>query len=238
MRFLKSVYYWIIALLYFGPILLILILRSYFQQPQSYDPWLKRRIVTLFKILNSEPVVEFREPLPVDQPLIFMANHTSLIDIVVLKAYIPVYFRGILAHPQFKYFIYGPAAKRIGSIPIHRDNVRLSLKSFKKAQELLEQGIHITVLPEGGRSTDGHLLPFKKLPFHFAKESKATIIPMAISGVFTMKSKDSFHLNPGNIVIRFGSPIPVDKITSMETEDLMQFTYTQIHSLLEPFEAG
>ncbi|NQV16504.1 1-acyl-sn-glycerol-3-phosphate acyltransferase [bacterium] len=213
-------------------------MRSYIQKPQQYDPWLKRRIITLFKILRSEPHVEFSEPLPLDQPLIFMANHTSLIDIPLLKASIPAYFIGILAHLQFSYFMYGPAARRIGSIPIDRENIRLSLKSFDKARELLQQGIHITVLPEGSRSKDGHLMPFKKLPFRFAKESNAAIVPMAISGVFKMKNKDSLHLTPGKIIIRFGSPIGVAKIASMETEDLMEVTRKEIYSLLEPFEAG
>ncbi len=238
MRALRSLYYWVIALGYFGPVLFILLLRTFIQKPEQYDPWLRRRVITLFKILGSEPTVEFAETIPQDRPLIFMANHSSLIDIPLLKAVIPQYFIGIVAHDQMNYFLYGPTVRRIGSIPIHRNNIRRSLKSFKTARDMLEKGIHITVLPEGGRSKDGLLMPFKKLPFRFARDSNASIVPMAISGVFAMKNKGSLHLNPGQIVVRFGPVISAEKIASLEIEELMELTRDQIYSRLEPLEAG
>ncbi len=238
MRALRSLYFWMIALGYFGPVLAILILRSFFQKPQQFDPWIRRRVHTLFKLLKSEPTVVFAQDLPLDRPLIFMANHSSLIDIPLLKACIPQYFIGIVAHIQLDYFLYGPAVRRIGSIPIDRDNIRLSLQSFKAAKELLDQGIHITVLPEGGRSLDGKLMPFKKLPFRFAQESGASIVPIAISGVFNMKNKGSLHLTPGRICVRFASLIDPEQIASLELEDLMRLTRDRIVTLLEPFEAG
>lgn len=238
MSSLKSAYYWVLGLGYIGPVLFILLLRTFFQDPKAYDPWLRRRLQRLFKLLNSEPQIEFAEELPSDQPLIFMANHSSLIDIPLLKAIIPKYFRGIIAHDQLNYFLYGAVARRMGNIPIHRENIRRSLQSFETAKALLNQGIHITVLPEGNRSLNGKLLPFKKLPFHFAKESGATIVPMAISGVFAMKNKGSLHLKPGTLVVRFGALIHAEQIAQIETEALMVLTRERIFALLEPFEAG
>ena len=237
MRSLRSIYFWTIGLGYFIPVLIILIIRSLIQAPEKYDPWLRRSVKTLFKLVQSQPLVEFAEELPTDRPLIFMANHSSLIDIPLLKAWIPEYFVGILADPQFKYPIYGSAVRRMGSIPIDRQNIRKSLRAFKRAEKLLSQGIHITVLPEGGRSLDGKLLPFKKLPFHFAKESGADIVPIAISGVYKMKNKGSFHLNPGRLFVRFAPVIPAEQIASLETEALMELTRKLMHDRLEPEEA-
>ncbi len=235
---LRSLYYWVIALGYFGPVLFILLIRTFFQDPEAYDPWIRSKLQRLFKLLNSEPQIEFSEELPSDQPLIFMANHSSLIDVPLLKAFIPKSFRGIIAHDQLNYFLYGTVVQRIGNIPIHRDNVRRSLQSFKKAQALLDQGIHITVLPEGNRSLDGKLLPFKKLPFHFAKQSGATIVPIAISGVFAMKNKGSLNLKPGSLVIRFCPLIHAEQLASLEIEELMELTHERIFTHLEAFEAG
>jgi len=228
----------VIALGYFGPVLIILLLRSLFQTPEKYDPWLRRSLDTLFKLINSEPTIEFAEVIPNDRPLIFMANHSSLIDIPLLKACIPHYFRGILSEHQFNYFMYGSAVRRMGSIPIDRNNIRHSLRGFKIAANMIDQGIHITVLPEGGRSLDGKLLPFKKLPFHFAKESGASVVPIALSGVFNMKNKGSFHLNPGKIFVRFGPIIRAENIASMDILELMEITRKGIYAGLEPFEAG
>jgi len=235
---LKSIYYWVVALAYFGPVLLIVLIRSYFEEPEAYDPWLRRRLAVLFKLLGSQPRVEFAEEIPTDQPLIFMANHSSLIDIPLLKAVIPRYFRGMLAHDQLHYFLYGTVVQRMRNIPIDRENVRSSLKSFQEAKSLIDAGVCITVLPEGNRSLDGKLLPFKKLPFHFAVESGAAIVPIAISGVFSMKNKGSFKLNPGKIIVRFGPIIHADEIARMDTDELMVLTLERIYLKLEPFEAG
>ena len=235
---MSSLYYWTIGLGYFGPVLLILLLRSYFQSPEAYDPWLKRRVTTLFKLLNSEPRIEYAEPIPENEPLIFMANHSSLIDIPLLKAIIPQYFVGIISDHQLQFFLYGPVVKRMGNIPIPRQNIRGSLKSFNKAVALLKQGTHITVLPEGGRSLDGQLLPFKKLPFHFAKDSGAHIVPISISGVFQMKNKGSFKLTPGALVVRFGKIIRAEAIAQLDLDELKIMTSEAIQDGLEPFEAG
>ena len=233
-----SIYYWIIALGYFGPILFILLIRSFFQAPHLYDAWLRNRLHTLFKIIKSSPRIEFAEPLPEGEPLIFMANHSSLIDIPLLKAVIPHFFQGIIAEDQLKYPLYGTVVKRVGNIPIPRNDIRGSLKSFQLAKNELERGTQITVLPEGGRSLDGRLIPFKRMVFRFAKESGAHIVPISISGVFNMKSKDSFQLKPGKVIVRFGHIIRSEAIADLESDEVLDMTYKAIYEGLEPFEAG
>ncbi|NQV42600.1 MAG: 1-acyl-sn-glycerol-3-phosphate acyltransferase [Candidatus Marinimicrobia bacterium] len=238
MRTLRSLYYWMVGWGYYTPILLILYVRSYFQMPKTYDSWIRRRTLTLFKLLNCAPQIEYAEPLPLGEPLIFMANHGSLIDLPLLKAVVPQCYVGLLAENHTNYFMYGSMVKRMGNIPIKRDNIRSSLGSFKKAKEALEKGFQIVVLPEGRRSPNGQLTPFKRLVFRFAKDSGAHIVPLSFSGVFKMKNKDSFHLNPGPITVRFGKLIGADAIATMELEDIMEATYQAINKGLEPFEAG
>jgi len=228
MKSLRSLYYWTLVFLYLGPVLLAVILRSYFQSPEVYDPWLRRRLHTLFRLLKTTPKVIFETPLPRDKAFVFMANHASLIDIPLLKAVIPVYFRGILAHPQFNYFLYGTTIRRMGNIAIHRDNIRASLASFRQAGKLLTQGISITVLPEGGRSADGKLMPFKLLPFKFVKEQQVCLIPLSISGTFAMKNKSSWHLSPNPLTIRFGKPITAAESSRLKEAELAALTRKRI----------
>jgi len=238
MRALHSLYYWGIGLGYFIPVLIILLIRSFFQAPQAYDPWLKRRTKTVFKLLNCDLQVEFAEALPVGEPLIFMANHGSLMDNFLLKTVIPDYFIGMLAKDHTNYFLYGAVVKRMGNIPIRRENIRSSIRSFNLAKQKLQEGIPIVVLPEGGRSSDGQLTPFKRLPFRFAKESGAHIVPLSFSGVFNLKNKDSLHLNPGPIIVRFGSVIRAETMADMDLDNILSATYKVIYNGLEPFEAG
>ena len=191
MKTLLSIYYWTVGWIYYGPIILVTFFRSYFQAPQSYDAWLRRRTLALFKVLNCKVQIEYAEPLPTDEPLIYMANHGSLIDLPLLKAVVPEYYVGMLAENHTNYPVYGSLVKRMGNIPIRRDNIRSSLKSFNQAKEALEKGFPIVVLPEGERSPTGQLVPFKRLVFRFAKDSGAHIVPMSFSGVFNMKNKES-----------------------------------------------
>ena len=70
--------------------------------------------------------------------------------------------------------------------------------------------------PEGTRSLDGRLGPFKKGPFHIAKRTMTPIIPMTISGAFEAKQKGSWVLRPGLIKVKVGSPIRFDGETSVD----------------------
>lgn len=238
MRWLLSIYYWTVGLGFFAPLLVSLLIRSFLQSPHEYDAWLRLRLRSLFKLLNSDPQVSFAEPLPQGAPLIFMANHSSLVDIPLLKAVIPQYFLGIIAEDQLNYPLYGTVVKRIGNIPISRNNIRGSIHSFQRAKQTLAKGIQITVLPEGGRSLDGRLIPFKRLVFRFAKESGAHVVPVSISGVFKMKNKGSFNLRPGKIVVRFGPILRAEDMADMSLDDILDTTKRAISSGLEPFEAG
>ncbi len=238
MRAIRSIYYWTVAWGYYGPVLLILYIRSYLQPPQAYDTWIRRRTLTLFKLLNCEPQIEYAEPMPVGEPLIFMANHGSLIDLPLLKAIVPARYVGLLAENHTNYFMYGSMVKRMGNIPIRRENIRASIQSFNLAKKELDNGIPIVVLPEGGRSPNGQLIPFKRLVFRFAKDSGASIVPISFSGVFNMKNKDSFHLNPGPITVRFGKIIRAEAIKEMDLDEVLSVTYDAIYAGLEPFEAG
>jgi len=238
MRWLLSIYYWTIGLAFFAPLLVNLLIRSYLQSPHDYDAWLRGRLRRLFRLLNSDPQISYTEPLPKDEPLIFMANHSSLIDIPLLKAVIPQFFQGIIAEDQLNYPLYGAVVKRIGNIPISRKNIRTSIQSFQRAKQTLDKGIQITVLPEGGRSLDGRLIAFKRLVFRFVKDSGAHLVPMSISGVFKMKNKGSFNLQPGNIIVRFGPILRAEAMAEMDLDEILDVTRTAIHRGLEPFEAG
>ena len=191
-------------------------------------------------LLNShfKQVYNESEELPEGEPLIFMANHSSLIDLPLLKAVVPKCYVGLLAENHTNYFMYGSMVKRMGNIPIKRENIRASLKSFNLAKQALQQGFPIVVLPEGGRSQDGQLVPFKRLVFRFAKDSGAHIVPISFSGVFNMKNKGSLHLNPGPITVRFGTVIRSETIAEMELDEVLSATYNAIYDGLEPFEAG
>ncbi len=92
----------------------------------------------------------------------------------------------------------------------------------------------MAILPEGHRTLDGRLGPFKKLPFHLAKQAKVPIIPIGLSGLFQLKSKDSWVIRLRPITIRFGKPVSSEAIEKLSKEDLNSFIHDQISALVNP----
>ena len=74
--------------------------------------------------------------------------------------------------------------------------------------------------PEGTRSPDGSLRPFKSGPFHLAVEAQVPIIPITVSGSQRITPKGSLAVRPGTVKIVFGKPIPTRGITTAERGQL------------------
>ena len=233
MKYLIAAYAWVVGGLYFILLCLITIFLTFFLKPKTFDPWLKKSLRFLFKILFIKVQSEGSEKIESNTNYLFMSNHSSLFDIFLLEAYIPTFVRAVEALRQFKWPLYGWAIRRLGNIPIDRKNIHASITSMKKTEKILKEGKSIVILPEGHRTLDGNLSSFKKLPFHVAKQACIPIIPIGLSGLFHLKHKGSWLIRPRPVKIKFGQPIPPDKIQSLSNEELRDFTREKIRDLIE-----
>jgi 1-acyl-sn-glycerol-3-phosphate acyltransferase len=149
-----------------------------------------------------------RENLPVGQSCIFMSNHVSNLDPPVLLPCLPGRSSVLLKKQLVAIPILGTAMKMAKFVPVERGHsVEAAKASIAAAGEALRSGLNILVFPEGTRSKDGRLSAFKKGPFFLAEETKAPIVPIAISGTQDMMSKGSFAVVPGVARIEFLKPI-------------------------------
>jgi 1-acyl-sn-glycerol-3-phosphate acyltransferase len=106
------------------------------------------------------------------------------------------------------------------------------MASSAAAQRALEQGSCLVIFPEGTRSRDGSLLPFKKGPFFLAMESGAPVVPVSIVGTTRLLPKGSVGLKSGTVTVTFHAPLhPVDYASK---EDLMEAVREAIASGLPP----
>jgi 1-acyl-sn-glycerol-3-phosphate acyltransferase len=202
--------------------------------PQSkLDPWVKRRLKTLFQLLHSPVEVIGADKIQSGISYLFMANHLSAMDVPLLQAYIPTYVRGVLSEDQFHWPIYGYAMRKMGNISINREKILSSFRSMQKSENLLKVGHSLALMPEAHRTLDGNMLPFKKLPFYLAKNAGADLVPIGLSGLFNLKRKGSWHINPTPITIHFGDIIPWKKIQRMSIQELRDKTRQQIENLIE-----
>ena len=151
-----------------------------------------------------------QERLNLDSPCVFMANHCSFLDILLVLAHSPHNFRFIIKKELFSAPLLGAALRRCGEIPMDRKNPRKALTSLREAADRLEQGISIAVFPEGTRSPDGKIQDFKKALFILPLRSRVPVVPVFIEGTFQGLRRGSILLNPVPLKMTFCDPIPPD----------------------------
>jgi len=151
--------------------------------------------------------IEGRFPSTDQGPYIYMFNHGSLLDTFIIIAVLPEFTGAIGKAEQFKVPLWGWILRRWGAVPIQRNNIETAIHSLNKVQEAIEKGQSLLIAPEGTRSQDGSLGPFKKGPFHVAKATQASIVPISILGAFRAKNRNSWLLTPGRIIAKVGDPI-------------------------------
>ena len=129
---------------------------------------------------------------------IFMSNHVSNLDPPVTVTVIPGRCSALLKKEILKIPILGTAMRMAKFVPVERGARREAAReSVAAAGDALASGLHMLVYPEGTRSLDGRLAPFKKGPFYLAQQTGAPIIPLAISGTERMMHKGSAKITPG-----------------------------------------
>lgn len=233
MSTVKSIFLWGIGAIYIVYAFAVSIVLSFLLPPEKVDKKIKRLCQKLFRVMRIRVSVEGQEKIDPRNTYLFMSNHVSLFDIPILEGFIPTYVRGIEAKRQFRWPVYGWLIRRLGNIPIERGNVSSSIRSMRIAADRLKNGHSLVVLPEGHRTLDGKMRPFKRLPFFMAKEAGIPIVPVGLSGLFQLKSKRSWKIRPTPIKVRFGGIIDPATIANSSATELRNLTRSRIAALIE-----
>jgi 1-acyl-sn-glycerol-3-phosphate acyltransferase len=175
---------------------------------------------------------------PDDQPYIFMANHASFLDIFIIGAIMKGKFTGVVAEEVLKHPFLRMLLNRFRAIPIRRHDRDAAIAAIALAEDRLQRGYQVGILPEGTRTLNGKLGPLKKGGFHMALNTSAPILPIGIIGAFQGKSKNSWHLHPGEITVNIGEPIPPDKYHQMTMDQAMEAVRHQLLVLTGEEELG
>ena len=161
---------------------------------------------------------------------IFMSNHVSNLDAPVLIPIIPGRCSALVKKELFRIPILGTGMKVADLVPVDRSHREAAIESVKSAVRVLQQGLQMLVFPEGTRSEDGRLLPFKKGPFHLARESGVSVVPVTLLGTFESWPKTRFALRPGTATVVFHTPL--DPHAYPDRDSLMQAVSESIESAL------
>lgn len=160
--------------------------------------------------------------IPTSGPHIFMANHQSNFDILLALAHIPGQFRWIAKKELFAIPAFGAAMRKADYIEIDRQNRESALKSLDEAALQVKKGKSLMTFPEGTRSRDGKLRPFKKGLFYLAIQSGVHIIPYSIVGSREIMPRRSLRIRPSNVKIIIAEPIDVRNYNLDRRDDLVK----------------
>jgi 1-acyl-sn-glycerol-3-phosphate acyltransferase len=193
-------------------------------------PWAR----IILRVCGIKVRVTGRENLDPTVPRIYMSNHQSYFDIFGLLAYLPLHFKFILKQELMGIPLFGLAMRKAGYIGLDREEPRKAIKSLNEAAEKIRNGASVVVFPEGTRSQDGTLLPFKKGGFSLALRSGCDIVPVIIRGSCRIVPKGSLKINPGTFDLHIGKPIPTKGLSKRNIPDLMELVRAAILNQLEP----
>ncbi len=164
--------------------------------------------------------------IPKDGSLVFMANHQSLLDILVLFRVLHPYRVCFVAKESlFAIPIFGYGMRKAGHVAIDRSNRRRAMKSIEEAVDRTRWGRSIIIFPEGTRARElDKLQDFKIGGMVIALKANRPIVPLVLSGSATVLPKGRSLPLPGRhtVKVRMLPPIEPGKYTIKEREKLMQ----------------
>lgn len=157
-----------------------------------------------------------------DRPYVVMCNHSSMYDIPISIVAIPGSLRMMAKKELSRLPIFGLALKKTGFLFIDRKNTQNAIQDLRLAAESMRTGIIIWISPEGTRSHNGQLLPFKKGGFMLALQTGATIVPMGIRGAKDIVENKTLKIRlHQKAEVHIGKPIDVKEYGLERRAELM-----------------
>ena len=179
----------------------------------DFSIWLARRMWAPSALWLCGVDVEVRAPhgFP-DGPAIYASNHESALDIWLLFRTVPRNgLRFIAKEELFQIPIFGWYLRMARFVAVDRRQHARAVAALQQAGRIVRGGTSLIVFPEGTRSRDGRVQPFKKGPFVVAMEAGVPVVPVAIAGAAALNPKGLLSVRPGPVRVAVGAPLtPAD----------------------------
>jgi 1-acyl-sn-glycerol-3-phosphate acyltransferase len=215
------------------PAVLVLLVSALLRRPEAfltYGVWMMRVGRRLFGITVE---AEGRDRLDRRTPYVFMCNHLSFLDAPVLVTVIDRSLRFIVKRFVLRIPVFGWGMRLAGFVPIDREGVGEGRKRISRASGLIrEKGYSFLVYPEGERSWDGRLQPFRRGGFFLALEAGVPIVPVTIKGTYELMPRESRRVRKGRVRIVFHEPVAIAGITPETMPELVERVRAAIASAL------
>lgn len=163
---------------------------------------------------------------------VFVANHQGAFDIWSIYGYLNHDFKWLMKKELEKIFLVGYACKRAGHVFV--DDTKLSgiRETIQRSEKTLRGGMSLVIFPEGSRTFDGKMIPFKRGAFMLASEFKLPVVPITINGSFKAMPRTTYCVTPTTVTLTIHKPIYPGE-DGFNTKKLMAESREAINSALE-----
>ena len=194
-----------------------------------YPPHIWARFTCMLLFIKVK--VNGRENIDRKTSYIFVANHPGAFDIFSIYGYLNHNFKWLMKKELEKIFMVGWACKCAGHVFVDDSSVAGIKETIAEAEQTLKHGMSLVIFPEGSRSWDGKMIPFKRGAFMLAGEFRLPVVPVTIDGSFKAMPRFTYNMRPCTIKLTIHKPIyPGEK--GFNTKQLMAQCRENISSAL------
>lgn len=174
-----------------------------------------------------------RENIPKDQAVLYIGNHNSYFDILLTYSQCPGLTGYVAKSEMLRYPLLRDWMKRLYCLFLDRTDIRAGMQMILTGIDYIKSGISICIFPEGRRSRDGKMQPFKEGSMKMASRTGCAIIPMAISNSAEIFENHIPKIRPCKVIVEYGAPIYPKELTKEEQKFLGAYTQQKIQQMLD-----
>jgi 1-acyl-sn-glycerol-3-phosphate acyltransferase len=164
-----------------------------------------------------------------DGSYVLVSNHLSNLDAPLHIAMMPVSIRFLAKMELFKIPIFGSAMRSIGIVETDRRAGATAHRAInRQVARVVDLECSLLIYPEGTRSKDGELHPFKKGAFRIAVDNGLSVVPITIAGTERVWPPGSNIVRPGVVKMVVHEPIPTIGLTARDLNDLRDRAYAAV----------
>lgn len=243
MRFFMDAVFLGLYLILGIPVLLILCLIGKVQRWKYASDLIALRLVqwafrVMLWIAGTKQIVIGEENVPKDQPVLYIPNHRSYFDILLIYSKVPGLTGFVAKDSMLRYPVLRKWMKKLYCLFLNRENPREGLKTILQGIEYVKNGISICIFPEGTRNkTDEKMLPFKEGSLKIAEKTGCLIIPVALSNTAEIFENHMPWLHSCRVVIEYGTPIDPKSLSKEERKFLGAYCQEKIQEMFDKNKA-
>ena len=196
------------------------------------DVWSKRWARWLIRASGCALTVRGADYVPEDRPVVFVSNHASYLDSIVLMAALPSPYRFVVAHAYTAWPVVGTAIRKAGYITVDRRSAMTRARSFDVIEAALRNGSSVLIYPEGRRAHGPILEPFRAGAFRVAAATGRAVVPISVRGTRAIMGRGVRLLRRGPIDVTIHQPIAPASSDRRETMRLRDAARSEIERAL------